>query len=40
MLVDEIKMTEYEFRGHLSKDKLERISKIKNIELTYEHLLD
>ena len=37
MLVDEIKMTGYQIRGHLSKDELERIAALKNIELTYEY---
>ena len=36
MLVDEIKQTGYQIRGHLSKDELERIANSKQIELTYE----
>ena len=37
MLVDKIKQTGYQIRGHLSKDELERIAKEKNIALTYEY---
>ncbi len=37
MLVDEIKMTGYQIRGHHSKDELERIARTKNIELTYKY---
>ena len=37
MLVDEIKMTGYQIQGHLSKDELERIAALKNVELTNGH---
>ena len=37
MLINEIKKTGYQIRGHLSKDKLERIAQLKNVELTYEY---
>ena len=36
MLVNEIKASGYKIRGHLSKDELERIAQLKNIELTYK----
>ncbi len=40
MLVDEIKMiVGYQIRGHLSKDKLERIAALKNVALTYKHCI-
>ena len=36
MLVEDIKRTGYNIKGHLSKDELERIANEKKIELTYE----
>ncbi len=36
MLVDEIKMTSYQIRGHLSKEKLERIAKLNSIALIHK----
>ena len=35
MLVEEIKATGYQIKGHLSKDELERITKDKQIGITY-----
>ena len=39
MLVDEIKQAGYQIRGHLSKDELERIAALKNMELTYDFMV-
>ena len=36
MLFDKIKKSGYQIRGHLSKDELERIAALNNIELTYD----
>ena len=38
MLVDENKTSRYLIRGHLSKDELERIAALNNVELTYVRL--
>ena len=39
MLVDEIKKSGYQIRGHLSKDELERNAALKNLELTYDFMV-
>ncbi len=39
MLVNEIKQTGYQIRGHLSKDELERIAALKSIALTYDFMI-
>ena len=39
MLVDEIKRKGYQIRGHLSKDELERIAALNNVELTYDFMV-
>ena len=39
MLVDEIKQTGYQIRGHISKDELERIAALNNVELTYDYIV-
>ena len=39
MLVNEVRQTGHQIRGHLSKNELERIGRLNNIELTYEHLV-
>ena len=37
MLVEDIKKTGYNIKGHLSKDELERIANERKIELTFEY---
>ena len=39
MLVNELKQSGYQMKGHLSKYELERIAKINRIELNYKHAI-